>query len=279
LALIDMRHVEERAATMVVSELGALRWERRDVPGAPPRTYDFDIVFAGHVEPLEVTTSLDEQVMTTFKRTGGVMTIAANVQRLWFVSGEETWTDATGKKRPFDRKRVVELLPTLVEHLEQDGVTSFDLAQLAWPLAYGLPARHQATAQELYSLGVRGGSSMVPPPSEQPGISLHLGGGGVYGQETLTAILEEIAARADNRAKLAGSLHAARRHLFVAVTSGGSDDMARWALDQYLDGWVYEEDPPLPSLPPEVTTIWAGTTSRGIYATPPDGWTRFGTKT
>jgi hypothetical protein len=69
-----MRQVEERAATMVVSELGALRWEGRACPahlGAPTTSTSS---LQGHVEPLEVTTNLDEQVMATLKRTGGVMT-------------------------------------------------------------------------------------------------------------------------------------------------------------------------------------------------------------
>lgn len=142
---------------------------------------------------------------------------------------------------------------------------------LAWVRSGQSPDRDSAL--KLIELGVRAGSSYAPShPDDKPG--LWLSGGGVYGQESLTAVLEPMAAKEDNRAKLAARMDAERRHLFVAITMG-SDDMAFPALTSMLDGWVYD-DPPLAELPDEVTTIWAGTPEQGIYATPPAGWKRFG---
>ena len=34
------------------------------------------------------------------------------------------------------------------------------------------------------------------------------------------------------------------------------------------DGWVWDDDPPLPKLPEAITTIWAGNRTGGIYSTP-----------
>ena len=52
--------------------------------------------------------------------------------------------------------------------------------------------------------------------------------------------------------------------------------MAGWALQNFLDGWVWDEEPPLPKLPEAITTIWAGNRTGGIYSTPPERWRRFG---
>jgi hypothetical protein len=88
MALVEKEELEERAATMVVEEFGAVRFEKRDLPGGPSRTRDFEIVFAdGHEEPLEVTTNLDTVVMNALERTDGGN---ANVKHLWIVSGHGT---------------------------------------------------------------------------------------------------------------------------------------------------------------------------------------------
>lgn len=273
-----MDELEELAAELVVVELGAVSYVRRDVPGAPGKTRDFDIVFAdGHEEPLEVTTNLDTRVMVSLDRTDdGILAVAAAVQRMWIIPGAATWTDAGGHTQPFDRKRVGELLPPIIEQIEREGETTLDIARLAWPIAYGRKdLTHAAAAQELHNFGITHGSSIEPPPDLKPGISIHVGGGGGYGRETLTREIEEIAARPDNVAKLATRGDADRRHLFVALSGRGSTGMSAWALQSYIDGWAWDEEPPLPTLPDAITTIWAGTRTGGIYTTP-DGWRRFG---
>jgi hypothetical protein len=279
---IDYPELENRAAAMVVDELAALQFEKRDIPGAPPSTHDFDIVFAdGRTEPLEVTTNLDTTVMKALHRAdGGVFELEANVRRLWMVSGTETFTDATGAPLAFDRERVSALLPPLIEQLEHEAETSLDVARLGWPIAYGAPAHHRQAALELHALGITHGGSLevAGRPDVKPGISVHLGGGVSWGPDTLTTVLEEIAARPDNIANLDAHRAAQRRHLFVALAGAGSTDRASWPLQQFLDGdWIWSAEPRLPNLHDAITTIWASTRTGGIYATPPDGWRRFGT--
>jgi hypothetical protein len=100
--LVDYDELEERAAEMVVAELGAVCAQMRDLPGAPSGTRDYDVVFAdGHEEPLEVTSNLDKSVMHALHRThGGVLKLDANVQGLWMVVGSHTWTDENGPRSP-----------------------------------------------------------------------------------------------------------------------------------------------------------------------------------
>lgn len=279
-ALLDKEELENVAAELVVAELGALRAERRDVPGAQDRTRDYDVVFGdGHDEPIEITTNLDRATMSALGRTdGGVLELSGNVKRLWMVTGSATYTDQGGRTLPFDRWRITELLPPLIEQLEQQGATELDLVHLTRAIGPGAAANLRETALELHGLGItHGGSIEVPRPDVKPGISVHLGSGGAWGPETITTVLEELAALPDNVAKLEARCDAPRRHLFVALSGRGSTDMAGWALQQFLDGdWIWEHEPPLPKLPDAITTIWAGNRTGGIYATPPDGWRRFG---
>jgi hypothetical protein len=277
--LVDKNELERRAASMVVAELGAARFVERDVRGAPSGTRDFDIVFnGGREEPLEVTTNLNTVVMRAFGRAdGGSFELPANVQRYWVVSANQTFTDTNGRTVPFDRKRVTELLPPVIEQLERTGETYFDTDRLAWPFGGRGVTGYEQPARELYYLGItRGISGEVR--GEKPRISVHLGGGGSWGPDTIPRVLGAIAALPDNVAKLEARPGAQRRHLFVVLAGSGSTDMAGWALTDFLRGsWIWDEPPGVPELPDPITTIWAGTTAGGIYATPPGGWHRFGT--
>jgi len=188
--------------------------------------------------------------------------------------GDQTWKAENGSTKPFDRKRVTTLLVRLVEQLEQEGEESFDIVQLAWPTAYGAPEHHRVAALDLHRLGIVHGASVAT--DAQPGISVHLTYGGGWGPDTITRTLELIAALDDNVAKLEARRFASRRHLFVVLSSQGASDMAGSALHDYLGGWAWDNEPPLPKLPDAITTIWAGNRTGGIYSTPPAGWRRFG---
>jgi hypothetical protein len=139
--LIDKQDLELIVAAMVVAELGAARFEPRDVQGAPDSTRDFDIVFPdGREEPLEVTTNLDTTTMSALQRTdGGIVELDAAVTRLWMGSGNQTFTNAKGTTVPFDRRRVSEILPPLIEQLEREGETSLDVAHLRGRALTALP--------------------------------------------------------------------------------------------------------------------------------------------
>jgi hypothetical protein len=278
-SLVDYEELEERAAAMVVAELRAVGAQKRDVPGAPSRTRDYDVVFAdGHEEPLEVTSNLDTSVMNALRRTdGGLLELDADVQLLWVVVGSHTWTDQSGERKPFDRKRVAALLVPLIEQLEREGEDSFDVVGLAWPTVSGAPQHHRRVALALHALGIVQGGAIPPThPDARSGISVHLSGGGAWGPATITRTLEQIAALRDNVAKLEARRDAVRRHLFVVLSGRGATDMAGWALQSFLDGWVWDDEPPLPKLPEAITTIWAGNRTGGIYSTPPGSWRRFG---
>jgi hypothetical protein len=278
-SLVDYDKLEQHAAEMVVAELGAVGAQKRDMPGAPSGTRDYDVLFAdGHEEPLEVTTNLDRSVMNALQRTdGGVLKLDANVQRLWMVVGSQTWTDENGTTKPFDRRRVAALLVPLIEQLEQEGEDSFDVVRLAWPTVPGAPQHHRSVAVDLHALGILEGAAIPQThPEARSGISVHLSGGGAWGPATITRALEELAVLDDNVAKLEARRDAVRRHLFVVLSGRGASDMAGWALQDFLDDWMWDEDPPLPKLPAAITTIWAGNRTGGIYATPPERWRRFG---
>jgi len=267
-----MREIERRAASLVVAELGALQWKSRDMrDGTQMR--DFDVMFAdGHAEPLEVTTSADPNVMNTMNRMEGKNRITANVRRSWLVSAHTyTSRDSAGNKMAFDRRRAEELLVPLIEQLERDGHTEIDTTKLAY--AFGHP--YQPVARELFEdLRIFACRSYAPSdPENEPAIWLHVGGGGSYGADSVTAALEKVAADEGNQTKLAACPEAPRRHLFVVLTTA-SEELEYVALLGVLDRSL--DMPPIPTLPASITTVWAGTLERGIYVTPPDDWRVFG---
>jgi hypothetical protein len=267
-----MPEIERSAASLVVAELGALRWEPRDMrDGTQMR--DFDVVFAdGHAEPLEVTTSADPNVMNTMNRMEGKNRITARVRRSWMVAAHtRTSMDAAGKKTAFDRRRAEALLVPLIEQAERDGHTEIDTTRLA----YALDHPYQPVARELFEdLRIFACRSYIPSnPENEPAIWLHVGGGGSYGPDSVTAAVEKAAADDGNQAKLAACADAPRRHLFVVLTNA-SEELEYVALLGVLEREL--DMPPIPLLPASITTAWAGTMERGIYVTPPDEWRVFG---
>jgi hypothetical protein len=277
LPVIKTREIERRAADLVVAELGALRWEPRDIrDGTQMR--DFDVVFDDHEEPLEVTTSADANVAATMNRMNGNNHIRADVRRTWMVTAPYTSTGAAGKKTPFDRQRAVDLLVPLIEQHDRDGKEELDFTKLAY--AFGNP--DQPAALELFEhLGIRGCRSYDSSTlNDEPAIWLHVGGGGWCGADSVTSALEKAAADDGNQAKLDACSEAPRRHLFVALTPA-SEELEHPALLDVLDG-RNEPMPTIPRLPSAITTVWAGpmeragTIDRGIYVTPPSDWQIFG---
>jgi hypothetical protein len=151
--------IEVRAAELVVAELGALTASRRDIPGAPDGTHDFDIIFRdGDAEPLEVTRHLDDIVMKSLRRSDfGLFSIDANVQHLWRVTAHQTAIDRDHGRQPFDRDRVEALLTPLIEQLDREGHESFEIADLAWPLTDVETSIVEDRARKLEALGIRHG--------------------------------------------------------------------------------------------------------------------------
>jgi hypothetical protein len=270
-ALIDMKAIERTAAGLVVAELGAVRSELRDTRTLGVQMRDYDVVFAdGHEEPLEVTTSADPLVLKAMGRMEGKTQIPANVKRAWYASAPYTFTDSQGEKTAFDLRRCVSVLVPLVEQLERDGIERFDTTRMA----YAFESPYQPPGLELFDLGIWHLSSYEhSDPDNEPSIELLVGSGGSYGSSSVTSALQAAADRPDNQKKLGACLGARRRHLFVMFTSA-TEDLSWVALLGVLDG--RHPLPPAPTLPDEVTTIWAGLPDRGIYVTPPGDWQTFG---
>jgi hypothetical protein len=274
----DRKAIEARAAELVVAELGALRASRRDIPGAPDRTHDFDVIFRDqHAEPLEVTRHLDDIVMKSLRRSSfGRFSIDANVQHLWRVTGHQTTRDRDHSGQPFDRRRVEALLTPLIEQLDREGHESFEIADLSWPPTDVETTSIEDRALELEALGISQGR--IVASSTRRCIDVHLSEGGYFGPEMLTATVEAIATLPDNVSKLERSIHRGRRHLFIRLFPRGATNQVFFALRDVLDGTgITDEDAPIPHLPPAITTVWVALDDRGIYSTPPEGWRRFGT--
>jgi hypothetical protein len=182
---------------------------------------------------------------------------------------------ATHGRQPFDRDRVEALLTPLIEQLDREGHESFEIADLAWPLTDVETTSIEDRARELEALGIRHGR--IVASSTRRGIDVNLSEGGYFGPHMLTATVEAIAALPDNVAKLERSTHRGRRHLFIRLFSRGATNQAFSALrDVLASTGSTDEDPPIPRLPPAITTVWVALDDRGIYSTPPEGWRRFG---
>jgi hypothetical protein len=269
--LIDMDELEESAAEQIVAELGAVRWERRDTGKLGIQIRDFDVLFAdGHEEPLEVTTSADPLVLNTMARMDGTNRVAASVSRSWIVRAPYTWTDASNARRPFDRRRCIELLVPFIEQLDRrgPGTVRHDDARLR--VSQPPPERRARTirARDPARLVAR-----VFPRRGRTGDRTRCGRWRDLRRNDRHASPRSSRERQGNQAKLAERSEVTRRHLFVVLTSA-SETLEYVALLGVLDGLL--EPPPIPTLPEAITTIWAGTAGRGIYATPPEGWETFG---
>jgi hypothetical protein len=150
--LIDNERVENQSVGLVVAELGALRSERRDTRNLGRQMRDFDIIFADHCEPREVTISTDQAVLNSMARMEGNRRVEAAVKRVWFVLVPRATTGASGVLTPFDRTACIGLLVPFIERLERDGYEEFDTSMYAY-----VRGPYQQEAHGLLAMGVRGG--------------------------------------------------------------------------------------------------------------------------
>lgn len=229
----------EHIAKLLVEELvpgSEMRFQSDQTGGS----CDFELLQHGNLlGVLEVTASVDAQLEETIaaitnKKKGGEFIPARHCRFDWWV-------------HPLPTARINKLRSKLDEYLaavESEGRTNF--------FSYTDAAGSDAVRRLLIDLGIEGASVVRWNPPGQIGISLPGGGGRVDAEDAQRAVELE-AAKTDNRAKL-GKCPSLERHLFVYV-----DPM------NYLP-WValVEEEPPTcaPSLPTEVTHIWAAAESR-----------------
>lgn len=171
-----------------------------------------------------------------------------------------------------DVRAIREYLITFLQGLERDGIHTFVDHEL-W-----FHPTHGRGAKQLSAWGVRHAVSMEVRPDrrDEPRLQLSSSQGGWVDPALITRAVEREANKQDNREKLGACPDARRRHLYVGLTSAGKrEGMAWWALLEVLAGEMGL--PPIPTLPPEITTVWAGTGTGAIYATPPGQWDLFRT--
>lgn len=260
--------IEDRIAETVVRALGASRADRRD-RGGGEQIRDFDIVFDdGHTEPLEITLDADKAVVQTWDRLDRANELPADLECLWMTS--PSIYDRDGNASVVDVRSLREVLIPFLQGLERDGIHEFTTVGL-WG-----HETHGPTARKLSSWGIHHAVSTEVPPEHADTPRLHLASshGGWVDSGLITHAVEREAEKEDNRAKLAACPNAPRRHLYVGLTSAGrAEGMAWWALLVVLER--EGELPPIPKLPEEITTVWAGTGSGAIYVTAPDPWVLF----
>lgn len=166
-----------------------------------------------------------------------------------------------GKEVAYDINRLLERGVPLLEALERQGRTSFDVESEFFSLPMNSPLR--PIYKGLLSLGVTIGSSITPPAGEPGRITLGMTYSSTgYGKPLVDVVLNEC--EPGNLRKLRQPVGARASHLGVVVEP--SVGRAYVALREGKPG----EAPA--SLPDPITTLWAMADRYVASVTPPDGW-------
>jgi len=133
--------------------LGATREaEKRDVPGAPPSTHDYDIHVGDRLIALEVTSATDGDVRSFWDTVHDQEWKAPSLGRSWGLT-----------MKPGSRiKRLREGVAPFLRTLEENDVDRFDES---WLSMRSSRAVVQQSLSRLDEFGVRRGISMDSPPS------------------------------------------------------------------------------------------------------------------
>jgi hypothetical protein len=257
---VDNARVELIAAAAVAQALDA-NLIRRDLPGRQ-QTRDFDLVFADEgrrFEPLEVTTFASRPDLETWRRLDrlGSHIEAPELDHVWYLDVGIP-INATSRSETLDVRRIRrEVVPALAA-LEARGEKQIEYGKI------GRNASLTSALQQLSALGIDGGHATPPLERDVGGVELVAPVGGFSHPDCVAGGVENEAAKADNRKKLAEPQDAARRHLAVLfdASSGVAFNSVR------LGGKGR-----LPLLPQPITTAWAIASDSLLGATPPADWT------
>ena len=230
------------AAAVAAYVLGA-KLIRQDTADAH-QTRDFDLVLPDNSrEPLEITSSVDQPALETWRRFRGPLTMEApSLRRHWTLDMRAVGHNAAGKDVPRDVRRLQSKIEPALAALEAAGHERIDLAAFMRDSSLAEPC------QTLLELGIDGGGSYSVEPGGTPHISYTASVGGFTHPDLVAAAIEREADKPDNKRKLAEPPNATRRHIFVAFH--GSTGNAFSAVYHGMKGR-------LPRLEPPITTAWA----------------------
>jgi hypothetical protein len=249
---------ELKAAAAAAFVLGA-RLERLDIPPVQGMR-DFDLVFSDDSrEPLEITRYVDRPAYETWERIRrAAPLLALSLTRRWVLAVPHSTPASATTRVPYDVNDFVARIEPALAALEAAGHHTVNLGRLQRDPALA------GALQTLLALGVQDAFSHALEPSQMATISLFAPVGGWTNADLIAAAIEREAADAGNQRKLQQPSTAARRHLFV-VFDGSSGSFFNAAQRGLIDGR-------LPTLPPPITTAWAGAGGHVLRTTPPDAW-------
>jgi hypothetical protein len=200
-------------------------------------THDIDLEYPdGRIVPVEVTISVEEELKRTLaalsdKTKGSHFVSRAECKQDWYVVLDE--------RRALRIKRIRQQVDGYLAAIEAEGLDRFNAPSDAW--------RSPSVRRIWDDLGIAEGHPVnwdppgwivIAPPGESARI---------HGSSVEQAVLKE-AAKADNLDKLR-SVDSPERHLFVYI------DPSNFPV---LMALVEREVPQgVPSLPPEITHVWA----------------------
>lgn len=200
--------MEKDAAVVVARHFGGT-YERRDGPGAPPKTYDFEVILPEDRIALEVTRAVDGRSLSMWSAIGRANLEAPSLTTWWSITLPHP-TEAT----QVDIRKFARSIESALARVESLGVSEFRFP-MEVSQSRSMSPEVTVALSELYKLGVIGGRSMGPPPDGKSFIGLGaVGGGGVVSADDVNRVVE-VEARANlEKLRLAPQ---SRKHLFVWI--------------------------------------------------------------
>ena len=251
---------ESEAANLACRVRGALRADVVD-DGSRPGLRDFDLVFGTTApEPLEVTSATLPKLraaQAAYDKYDPLVMQIAGIREAWHVFS----TQSTN----FKSLTPMALLPLLVA-AEATGLRQIHFPTDVHQAPFVYPIAKPLGIDALFVIGGRPGHVLVSGPNDD---RMWTSDSVNPGRHVLD-VIEELAAKADNRAKLGlGPAAGVESHLFVWIDE---DNYLPWK--DLVDGLMPVRPP---SLPAEIITVWvatnvAGATVYWLYSSR-TGWT------
>ncbi len=242
----------ENAAADVVAHQMDAQVVRRDCPGAPDGTHDFDLLYTnGKVAALEITTAASELILKRWHSMSNInhRFVAKSLRSTWMLM-------LRGGNPQVNLKKIVSEAPRLLERLEVSDISGFERTSPDEIVVHGSADKGDNEAVDrLRALGVTSCSAIGHPEQGSDASILLAGAGGYSGsirRESINGVIEH--AICANQKKLERAA-ADERHVFVWI------DPSIGAAGVSIDG----SQPPAtgPNLPEPVTTVWAGFAALG----------------